>query len=301
MTCYPTIIHMTRLRFLVRVLLVAWCFSPAAWAANAPVSASNAVSRSSLKTRPCHILFIGNSYTYVNDLPSVVRAMAVSAGLPQPAIASHTAGGYTLVEHALNPQALALIDRGPTNGVSWDVVVLQEQSQTPAMAEEIAPVRRILLAGITNLCLRIKQHHPQARIILYQTWARHAELWAKPNNGLKGMGGGPAEMQSRQRKWSENAARTAAKAAAVPISLARVGDLWEFNYQDAKPLRLHAVDGSHPNPAGTYLAGLVLLATIYDVSPLHVTYAGGVVPADALRLRKLAADHALTLSQIVTP
>jgi hypothetical protein len=31
---------------------------------------------------------------------------------------------------------------------------------------------------------------------------------------------------------------------------------------------LHAADGSHPAPAGTYLAALMLVGAVYDIAPV---------------------------------
>ncbi|HTG49937.1 MAG TPA: hypothetical protein VL915_05545, partial [Gemmatimonadales bacterium] len=72
------------------------------------------------------ILFVGNSLTYVNDLPNMVRRVADAAG------------GGLRVEMAAGPN-LAVIDHtngatdamGKISGGRWDAVVLQ-QGPTPA-------------------------------------------------------------------------------------------------------------------------------------------------------------------------
>ena len=80
------------------------------------------------------VLFLGNSYTAVNDLPGLFEGLALAAGRPVH-VASNAPGGCTLgspqadLEHVNNPTSLALINQG-----GWDFVVLQEQSVTPAIA-----------------------------------------------------------------------------------------------------------------------------------------------------------------------
>ena len=66
-----------------------------------------------------HVLFIGNSYTEVNNLPSMVSNIANSLG-DDLVWESNTPGGCTLRQHCQN-QSMSLSRRG-----GWDAVVLQE-------------------------------------------------------------------------------------------------------------------------------------------------------------------------------
>ena len=74
------------------------------------------------------VLFIGNSYTAVNDLPNMVQQVAASAG-DRIDYQSNTPGGCTFQQHCGN-QSMTLIRQG-----NWDVVVLQEQSQLPSFPQ----------------------------------------------------------------------------------------------------------------------------------------------------------------------
>src|SRR5262245_55033615 len=67
-------------------------------------------------SRPIRILFIGNSFTYVNNLPELVRGMA--AALPSPIeieTKQVTVGGATLMQLWNGGPALAAI-----RGSRWD-------------------------------------------------------------------------------------------------------------------------------------------------------------------------------------
>ena len=69
------------------------------------------------------VLFIGNSLTYVNNLPATLRAMA--AAQPQPvriATTTYVAAGGTLAERWKDGAAPAALRAG-----HWDAVVLQER------------------------------------------------------------------------------------------------------------------------------------------------------------------------------
>ena len=252
--------------------------------------------------RPLHILFIGNSYTSVNSLPSIFEQMAVSAGFPRPVVDSSTPGGWQLVKHLHGPETLAKIDGGAKDGARWDVVVLQEQSQTPAVAEESDSVRRSFLDSVTGLYDRIKMRNPGARVVLYETWARHADVWNNSPKDAQNVGRNPAEMQARLRKWNETAARQIIQSGRIgsrnSVLIARVGDFWELHYKSGSPVRLHIKDGSHPEFAGSYLAGLVMFATIYDTSPLKVAWQGSLPEATATALRTLVAAHPELLARL---
>ncbi len=229
-------------------------------------------------TSPC-VLFIGNSYTGVNNLPQIFREVAASAGHAPSKIEAVTPGGMTLYQHLSSPGTLKAIDEG-----NWDIVVLQAQSQEAAMSGQLPNVRDRFLKGAAGLYDRIKTGNPHARIILYQTWARHADYWNEPKAD-RSIGNDPTDMQARIRKWHQNAA-----AQRNDFLIAPVGDAWELNYQNPNAIRLHASDNSHPAFNGSYLAALVIYDTIYDPPDLNVSYHGDLSHAETLYLQTIAAQ-----------
>jgi hypothetical protein len=222
------------------------------------------------------ILFVGNSYTGVNNLPEMFRELAASNGL-SPEIKASTPGGVTLKQHLEFPATLKLIDEG-----DWDFVVLQGQSQESALAEISVHMRTNFLQGAAGLYERIKTNSPQAKVLLYETWARHADYWKDPKSDTS-VGDSPAQMQARIRRWYQ-----AAAAQRKDFMIAPVGDAWELNYQSPAPLRLHGDDNSHPQVQGSYLAALVIYATLYQPPKLAVTYRGDLPEAEARQLQQLA-------------
>lgn len=236
------------------------------------------VSSAQAKT-PERILFIGNSYTYVNNLPALITNMVNSAGGKVPLVKSHTPGGCTLIKHSKDPKALALIDEG-----DWDVVVLQGNSQEAALAETSEATRNAFLTGGMNLAKRIREKSPQAHIILYQTWARHPDFWkgSDPNSSV---GSSPEAMQKRTHQWYAKLASDIPGGATV----APVGDAWAISYAKHPELRLHVKDHSHPSFAGSYLSGLVLYRAIYTGKPLSsVRFKGSLTDQDVAALKATA-------------
>ena len=225
------------------------------------------------------VLFIGNSYTAVNNLPAIFGSIVKNIGNPVPVITAVTPGGQTFKGHLGYAATQATINAG-----NWDVVVLQDQSQEPAFAEIDAQNRADMVQSAAELCRRIRLKSPNARIFFYETWARHANYWA--SNQHRDEGANPRDMQARLRKWYGVVAQ-ANHATIVPV-----GDAWEYYATTPNPTRLHASDNSHPAFAGSYLAGLVFYGKIYGVTLPTITW-NGSLSAGVAQQMQTAAAHTL--------
>ena len=76
----------------------------------------------------------------------------------------------------------------------------------------------------------------------------------------------------------------------VGARVAPVGEAWAATRDRVD---LFAGDGSHPSPAGTYLAAAVLYATIFVEDPSEAEYAGSLDATSALNLRSTAGVRVL--------
>jgi hypothetical protein len=227
---------------------------------------------------PQRILFIGNSYTGVNKLPDVFVEVVKSSGRQAPVVKSSTPGGRTLKQHLAIAGSMKLVDDG-----GWDVVVLQGQSQEPAIAETDETVRKEFLVSAAELCKRVRAKSPKAKIYFYETWARHADYWKAAKKGPD-VGADPKEMQTRLRKWYGVVAKDNG-ATFVPC-----GDAWELNYASSAPVRLHTSDHSHPEFVGTYLNALIFFGKIYDVKAPAPNWNGKLDDAQAKLMQGYAAQ-----------
>ena len=215
------------------------------------------------------ILFIGNSYTYTNDLPGTFASMA-RAGGHQVEIASVTKGGVALADLLSMPETTAALKPG-----RWDYVVLQEQSSIPASATARVSV---MFPAVRTLATRIEMN--AGRPILFLTWG-HRDGW--PEEGISTY----ASMQARVT----DSYRTIAREVQAPIAPA--GEAWAAARSQLPQLSLWQDDGSHPTSAGTYLAAATFYATIYRSSPETVSFNGSLAPDDALAVRRIAATTVL--------
>ena len=179
-----------------------------------------------------HVLFIGNSLTYGNDLPKMIAELA-KAGKQRPMRHEReTPGGCTLEKHWKDGKALAKIQAR-----KWDFVILQDQSQAPLLK------RDSMFDHGKKLNAEIKKQG--AKTILYMTWA----LQNKPDDQ-------PAISKAYLDLSKE-----------LKAEIAPVGNAWQSALKADMKLVLHTNDKKHPNATGTYLAACVFYATIYGKSP----------------------------------
>jgi hypothetical protein len=216
-------------------------------------------------SRPCtRVLFVGNSYTSVNDLPNVFARLASSGG-HRVETGRDTADGATLADHAASSAT-----RSALTAARWNFVVLQEQSQIPAIDQlreaQMYAAARTLVSMIRNA---------GAQPVFFVTWA-HRDGW--PQNGLP-------DYSSMQSAIDDGYLGIAAEEHAA---VAPVGYAWHTVLgQEANP-GLWQDDGSHPTEKGTYLAACVFYATIFRESPMGLAYSGSLSNAEASRLQAVA-------------
>src|ERR1051325_2043802 len=176
-------------------------------------------------TVPLRVLFIGNSYTYFNDLPSVIADLARDAREARPILAEQvTIGGATLESHQ-HGEAMRRMKAGSSRG-PWDVVVLQEQSTGP-LGDTVK-----MYSAVRALAAEIRR--VGARPALYLTWARLAS---------------PRAQDTLSRAYRRIA--TEVGALVVPV-----GEAWATirRTDEVAGRSLFIGDGSPRTPAGTYLA-----------------------------------------------
>ena len=115
-----------------------------------------------LVAQSSRVLFLGNSYTYVNNLPQLVQQCCQSVG-DDVIVNMSTSGGLTFQQHCTF--SLGFIMSG-----DYDIVVLQEQSQLPSFPE--SQFMQDSYPYAQQLCDLIHQYNPDAKIYFYMTWGR---------------------------------------------------------------------------------------------------------------------------------
>jgi hypothetical protein len=224
-------------------------------------------SCSLLDRTPCtRILFVGNSYTYVNDLPTVFRNLARAAG-QNVATGEVANGGETLAQHVSSGDAPGAID-----GSRWQFVVLQEQSEIPAVEAlrqaEFYPATRSLVSTIRAA---------GATPVLFETWA-HRMGWS--DYGLDE----PAMQAAINQGYGTIGSQ-------LGVVVAPAGQAWQLALKLDPGVALWQDDGSHPTLAGTYLAACVLYTRVFGRSPLGINDAEGLPAALVMTLQQAASQR----------
>jgi hypothetical protein len=237
---------------------------------------------------PVKILFLGNSYTFYNDMHLMVGRTLADQKKFAPQIEAYLQGGYRWEQHASDSQAIALIQKR-----AWDVVVLQEQSVLSAQAAVNEDVKTMMQNGLHSLISTVTASSPGAVIIVMQNWARHQRQWTENVQTATQTGDNAADAWARIRKATA-AAVSAAKERrpGLNIVIAPVGDFWKLAQEKMPSLALHHEDGSHPAPLGSWFTALIISGTIGGREVIEQSnWTGSIDPVAAKQLKKLLLDH----------
>jgi len=258
---------------------------------------------------PEQLLFVGNSYTYYNDLDQLVASFSTSLpGAPIVTASRVASGGYRLPQHAADAATdgtplAAFLGAGPYP--AWTFVVLQDQSQIPGFPES-QQERIDSIAAAVELAARAHEHG--ATTLLFQTWGRREGDASNPdrfpdfltmNNRLAE---GYAQMEQAIRAAGYPVRRIPVGAAFAAI---RDGDLAAGKDPlDSASLffRLYAADGSHPSLEGSYLAATTFVCTLGDsAAPPFAFSPSALDVADTARLQAAGCAAARSLAPASTP
>jgi hypothetical protein len=206
-------------------------------------------------------LFFGNSFTmgvgaqsvfHHGGVPALVQAIAQSRGKNLTAT-MEAVGGKDLAFHLARPETATAL-----TAKKWDWVVLQDYSTRATHAGSLEDHIKDVLA-FRN---RIVAVDPDAKIILYETWA-----YAKANPIFSATPSpktfiDPAQMLGEVRKgYAESCARV--KAAGATVAVAHVGTAFARCVAEHPEIGLYSNDQKHPSAEGSYLAALVIYDTIF--------------------------------------
>ena len=192
-----------------------------------------------------NILFIGNSYTYYNDMPQMLAALAKENG-NDVSVDAVTKGGRKLYANLTEgdeylAQILSLCDQK-----SYDVLFLQEQSYFPLID---AKGFQTGVGGLKEL-VRAK------RTILYATWGRKEGCPLLEEKGWTSSG---------MTRDLYDAYLLAAELCGAELS--PVGLCFDLLTREHPEIDLHNPDLSHPSYAGSCVAAMAHYKKIFGSIP----------------------------------
>ncbi len=210
-----------------------------------------------------NILFIGNSYTFFNDIPGMMLQIAKND--PQNkfniSLQSVTFGGARLQDHWNNKNTHKIIESR-----QWDMIILQEQSQWALFSNTIKNTA-FYINKFTKKAAAQKSY-----VMLYQTWPRQpGSKWyndPEHKNATK-------SVEYMMKTIKENTANIAYQ---NKILYAPIGEYWYKSLQQHPEINLYAPDGTHPSISGSYLAALVFYKYLTGNAPRNTSYIPKGIP-----------------------
>src|SRR5688572_25261927 len=134
------------------------------------------VAATPAQTRTLSVLFIGNSYTFFNNLGDLVAGIAAGLSGPKIAPALAVQGGMPLGWHLVNGPAMKMLDEG-----TWDHVVMQDHSLFGGIVfngePRMAPPKGFHESA-RILVQRVRARN--ARPLFFMTWARRGRPAEEP-------------------------------------------------------------------------------------------------------------------------
>lgn len=205
------------------------------------LSCSNSTESDSLK-----VLFIGNSYTYYNSSPELLKAL-VRERFPEKPIEVQliSQGGMTLKRHWKEGRAIEAIKSN-----DWDYVILQEQSKLGmgliidndiyfGQTDDFYEYATKFDAEIKNI---------GAKTAFFMTWS--------------------VKQRPEEQKILTYAYSTIAKE--LNAKLIPIGLVWD-KVRSQTSFDLYDFDGSHPSAYGSYLVATSIFSSLLEESPLGLS------------------------------
>ena len=233
---------------------------------------SFSISAQTKKSDSLSILFIGNSFTHMNDMPSIFSKIAVSKGKAIH-VEKNTQAGASFRVHTTR---MDMFDK--INSRKWDYIVLQGYSRELSHPKEYIDTATI--PYINQIIDTIRNNNACTNLYFYNTW------------GYK-KGFAEREDINTYEKMQDsiiNGYKYISDFYNIPI--VPVGMVWRKVINTHPELNLYVEDEAHPNRLGSYLSACTFYAAVFDESP-EGALTSTISTDNADIIQKAAADVVL--------
>lgn len=218
------------------------------------------------------VLFIGNSYTFTNNLPELVEQMATSTG--NVLVHDVSAGpGMGLQDHAVNATTLSKI-----NADNWDYVVLQERSQTPAFP--LGYLQTFVYPNAQSLNNAITTNNACTETVFFITWG-----WENGDTQFCSVNPPSCTYESMDNLVTQRILEMANNYSGIASP---AGPLWRYLRENHPDIQLYDTDGSHPSLAGSYAAACSFYTVLFRNDPTLISYDAGLPSNVVTAIREAA-------------
>ena len=199
------------------------------------------------ETEPTKILFIGNSYTHMNNMPTIFDKLARSEGR-NVLVQKSTHSGFCFREHALREDMYEAI-----NSQQWDYIVLQGYSRE--FSYRPGHIDTATVPYLKQITDSIYTNNPCTRVLFYMTWGYE--------NGFP-----EREEINTYNKMADSIERGYTYVSELfRIPVVPVGMIWK-DVKENTSIDLYAKDRAHPSMHGSFLiANTFYNALFYSSAP----------------------------------
>ena len=196
-------------------------------------------------SRTLSVLYVGNSHTYVNNIPGMVR-QDLEERLDDERIVVHAViaiGGANLIDYVGQPEVERVL-----NAIPWDFVLLQGRGAMPLIEDFRSNFQKAVS------WFRKNTKHRDTKIVLYETWPyragheNYSTIDIQEDDARE-----PIGMGRLIRREYRKAARR------IDATIAPVGTCW---MQSPDRQAFYSADGNHASEAGSRLAAEIIAKVI---------------------------------------
>jgi hypothetical protein len=226
-----------------------------------------------------HVLFIGNSFTYFNNMPTLFEGLATAQG-KLVYTEMYAPGGVSVGDisqgtqaHMNNPLVFDKI-----RNRAWDVMVIQDNQGRFVFDSAQFPSTAVSLVVEGHFKLMDSLHHyrPCARVVLFGGWGVKTGMPPYGNTG---------EEMIRRILCNYRVLNDTLHEVISPI-----GEAWITSLHRLPGTDLWANDETHPSLAGSYLTAATLCTTLWPESLAGNAYKGGLAGSVADSLLAFASE-----------
>jgi len=223
------------------------------------------------------VFFLGNSFTAANNLPEMVRQLAVNAGIPV-FIDSYTPGGQFSLNFIQTPLVFEKFHSQP-----WDYVVMQDNQG--AFVNAVPYIAQNYIDANLQLYDSVIAANPCCKMVWFAGWALEGGVYVGDNtiSCIQRILGNVVYLNSF-----------------VNEIVAPIGEAWISSLNEQPAIDLYSSDGTHPSPEGSFAAAAVIFSAIFKTDPAGINYNGGITPANAQYLRTTGYEVVTDTGNFVT-
>jgi hypothetical protein len=224
--------------------------------------------------QPTRILFIGNSYTYRNNMPELFENIAKANG--KNVYVEHcTKGKATLFIQSKRKEVYESLRKK-----KWDYIIVQGSSRD--LLRDTRTIQHKTLPALQKIIGEIDRTNPNATKLFYMTWG-YRNGFSKEEN---------MESYAQMTKKVRNGYLRLKEL--FQIGVVPVGMAWYNLRNKNNNIVLYVKDGAHPSLKGSYLTACCFYAGIFQEKAEGTNYYSKLGPKTCRILQRVASKTVLS-------